>query len=135
VSLLDLNGPPAQARPIDSSTWYSHFLSSTIPQLPLVEAINLGLADVPSPSKQAGSSYFTPEESTYLMPIQRFSGPESSLIEYARGQVLVQWDRSGSGPGQFHEPTGIAVDRHGNVYVADTGNNRIQKLIGSGDPR
>lgn len=32
----------------------------------------------------------------------------------------------GSGNGQFNDPKGIAVDKKGNVYVADSGNNRIQ---------
>ncbi|WP_165452164.1 S-layer homology domain-containing protein [Paenibacillus thalictri] len=35
---------------------------------------------------------------------------------------------SGSGLGEFNAPYGIAVDGGGNVYVADTGNHRIQKL-------
>jgi DNA-binding beta-propeller fold protein YncE len=34
----------------------------------------------------------------------------------------------GSGPGQFMEPLGIAADELGNVYVADTGNDRIVAL-------
>jgi len=35
----------------------------------------------------------------------------------------------GAGPGQFLEPSGIAVDAQGNVYVADKGNHRIQKFV------
>src|SRR5207245_2667913 len=34
----------------------------------------------------------------------------------------------GTAPGQFHgRPGGLAVDGAGNLYVADTGNNRMQK--------
>ena len=32
-------------------------------------------------------------------------------------------------PGEFRLPMGIAVDAQGNVYVADTSNHRIQKLV------
>jgi|GEM_PF-2377595 len=39
----------------------------------------------------------------------------------------------GTGLGKFHYPMDIAVDSSGNIYVADAGNNRIQKLdIGTG---
>jgi serine/threonine protein kinase, bacterial len=40
----------------------------------------------------------------------------------------------GSGPGQFEGPSGIGVDSRGNVYVADTGNNRVQQLSPDGIP-
>ncbi|KZE78593.1 hypothetical protein AV654_02245 [Paenibacillus elgii] len=46
--------------------------------------------------------------------------------------VWSEWKRSGggagSGPGEFNYPSGVAVDGDGNVYVADSNNNRIQKL-------
>ena len=38
----------------------------------------------------------------------------------------------GSGDGQFFYPFGIAVDMTGNVYVADSHNNRIQKFDADG---
>lgn len=44
----------------------------------------------------------------------------------ADGQLLVSWGEPGAGPGQFHVPHGIAVDRHGTVYVADRENCRVQ---------
>jgi len=37
-------------------------------------------------------------------------------------------------PGQFASPTGVAVDGQGNVYIVDSGNNRIQKLSPAGEP-
>jgi sugar lactone lactonase YvrE len=40
---------------------------------------------------------------------------------------------SGSGPGQFSGPQGIAVDGTG-VYIADSGNQRVQKFDSSGAP-
>ena len=38
----------------------------------------------------------------------------------------------GIGQGKFDSPTGIAVDGHGNILVADTGNDRIEKFSPSG---
>ena len=35
-------------------------------------------------------------------------------------------------PGEFNSPSGIAVDPQGFVYVADAGNNRIQKFNANG---
>jgi DNA-binding beta-propeller fold protein YncE len=39
---------------------------------------------------------------------------------------LTQWGSSGSGPGQFSGPYGVATDAAGDIYVVDTDNNRIQ---------
>lgn len=39
----------------------------------------------------------------------------------------------GSGPGHFREPLGIAADELGNVFVADTGNDRVVKLLYEND--
>ncbi len=39
----------------------------------------------------------------------------------------------GTGAGQFSAPTGIAVDRWGTLYVADSNNHRVQRIMASGD--
>ena len=49
------------------------------------------------------------------------------------GKLLFSWGEPGSGPGQFHIPHGIAVDRHGTVYVADRENSRIQLFSADGN--
>ena len=39
------------------------------------------------------------------------------------------WGSLGSGDGQFFGgPLGVAVDGSGDVFVADNGNNRVQKF-------
>jgi DNA-binding beta-propeller fold protein YncE len=50
------------------------------------------------------------------------------------GEVVATWGSRGTEPGQFEQPTGLAVDGAGNVYVADTGNNRVQELSATGAP-
>jgi sugar lactone lactonase YvrE len=46
--------------------------------------------------------------------------------------VLTKWGTVGTGNGEFSDASGIAVDSSGNMYVADTGNNRIQKFSSTG---
>src|SRR5262249_57302310 len=46
---------------------------------------------------------------------------------------LLKWGvPSGTGNGELIAPQGVATDGSGNVYVADTNNNRIQKFDASG---
>jgi DNA-binding beta-propeller fold protein YncE len=46
----------------------------------------------------------------------------------ADGRPQAHWGGQGTAPGEFSFPSGIAVDAQGNVYVADTYNDRIQRL-------
>jgi tripartite motif-containing protein 2/3/tripartite motif-containing protein 71 len=45
-----------------------------------------------------------------------------------RGEKLRCFRSKGSKPGQFKEPRGVTVDDDGNILVADSGNDRIQKF-------
>ena len=57
-------------------------------------------------------------------------GDDAAVLACAPGyELLATCDTKGSAPGQFNGPMGIAVDSHDNVYVADTRNDRIQKLV------
>jgi DNA-binding beta-propeller fold protein YncE len=60
---------------------------------------------------------------TWNNRIQKFSTTDG--INYT---LVKTWGSLGSGDGQFNYPYGIAVDPSGNIYVADTINNRIQKF-------
>ncbi len=47
-------------------------------------------------------------------------------------KFILQWGSNGTANGQFSGPHGIEVDADGNVYVVDTGNNRVQKFTSDG---
>jgi RHS repeat-associated protein len=45
---------------------------------------------------------------------------------------LESFGSTGSAAGQFNSPGGEAIDAHGNVWVADTGNNRVEEFSEAG---
>jgi hypothetical protein len=48
------------------------------------------------------------------------------------GKFIKSWGSRGADPGQFNTAHGIAIDAQGNVYVADSGNKRIQVFDSEG---
>jgi streptogramin lyase len=51
------------------------------------------------------------------------------VLEYARdGKRIHEWGSAGTGPGQFHLPHSIVIDRENIIYVADRENGRIEKF-------
>jgi DNA-binding beta-propeller fold protein YncE len=63
--------------------------------------------------------------------VQKFSGAGVALSQ-AAPSYLLQWGSLGGGDGQLSFPNGVAIGATGNVYVADEGNNRIEKFGGNG---
>lgn len=57
--------------------------------------------------------------------------PDNEVLEYSPGGTLLE-TFTGSGAGALKEPNGVAVDPAGDVWVADSGNNRIEELDSSG---
>src|SRR5579872_710915 len=55
----------------------------------------------------------------------------NTVLRYSGG-TYTTWGSSGVTNGQFTTPYGVAVDASGNLYVADSGNNRIQKFNSGG---
>ena len=43
-----------------------------------------------------------------------------------------RWGTPGGGESEFNVPWGVAVDSNGNVYVVDTGNDRVQQFSATG---
>jgi streptogramin lyase len=48
------------------------------------------------------------------------------------GKLLMQFGKSGTGPGDFNVPHALAMDSSGRLFVGDRGNNRIQIFDQSG---
>jgi sugar lactone lactonase YvrE len=56
-----------------------------------------------------------------------------SILEYSTGGAFIgEFSSKGSQPGQVDDPTGIAIDSSGNVWVVDRGNYRIEKFSSTG---
>lgn len=57
--------------------------------------------------------------------------PDGSVASFAGSD-----EGFADGPGRaakFHTPSALAIDRHGNLYVADTGNHAIRKITPGGE--
>ena len=60
-------------------------------------------------------------------------GPNNRIAKFNKdGNFLKTWGQTGSGQGQFSGIRGLASDAAGNIYVADSGNKRIQVFDGEG---
>ena len=64
------------------------------------------------------------------------TGTYARTLFFTRGDLrymLVQtWGSEGSEPGEFKNPVGVAIGPSGDIYVTDTGNNRIQRFRPAG---
>ena len=60
-------------------------------------------------------------------------GASHALTPPAVPTYQFSWGSAGTSPGQFNQPEGIAIDGNGNVYVAESTNNRVQKFDATGN--
>jgi sugar lactone lactonase YvrE len=77
----------------------------------------------------AGNLYIA---DTYNQRIRKVGA--DGTISTVAGNGIPAWSGDG-GPAasaSLYYPSGIAVDRNGNVYIADSGNNRIRKVAAKG---
>lgn len=61
--------------------------------------------------------------------------PSGNVTTIAGNGMTGHVDGTGGADGtaEFNEPTGVAVDAAGNLYVADSGNNRVRRIDQSGN--
>lgn len=53
---------------------------------------------------------------------------EVQVIDKQTGALISKWGKSGSGVGELFQPTNIAIGPDGDIYVAETGNFRVQRF-------
>jgi tripartite motif-containing protein 71 len=69
----------------------------------------------------------------YVSDAHPFSSGSDHIQKFsASGLLLATWGGTGTGPGQFINPTGLAVDGKGNLFVVDSANDRIQEISATG---
>jgi hypothetical protein len=56
-------------------------------------------------------------------------------VEPGLNPLLTQWGALGDANSQFRRPTWVAAGPNGNIYVVDTGNDRIQRFTPTLSPR
>jgi 6-bladed beta-propeller protein len=86
----------------------------------------------PNGSGPPGSP-FRPEGIAVAPSGDVYDADGSQVNQYSStGSFIRTWGKSGSGPGRFGDISGVAVDRHGTVYVADAGNAKVHKFDAKG---
>ncbi|MDN5216977.1 IPT/TIG domain-containing protein [Fulvivirgaceae bacterium BMA12] len=71
-----------------------------------------------------GNIFFTEKEGHRVRKIT----PDGTVSDYA-GTGEPGFTDGGPGEGRLNKPAGLAIDKDGNIYVVETGNNAVRKII------
>jgi DNA-binding beta-propeller fold protein YncE len=125
-SLEELHEPGGLAIDRDGAIWVgdwvSHKLLKYAPDgtwLAAIGGFGRGEGRFSTPSIWAGADGLL-----YVIDV----GNDRIQILDAEGNFLATFGSEGSAPGQFVIPAAVVTDDAGNIYVADLGNNRVQKF-------
>ena len=72
--------------------------------------------------------FLTPDQKLYVADGNP-DGPHRILKLDLDGKILGGFGSTGAEPGQFNVPHSLAIDRRGNMYVAEVENKRVQKFL------
>ncbi|MDD5467136.1 MAG: TIGR03663 family protein [Anaerolineales bacterium] len=61
------------------------------------------------------------------------TGNKRVVVYTSEGEYIAQFGEVGLAPGQFDEPVGIAFGTEGQIFIADTWNQRVQSILPSAD--
>src|SRR4051794_33769375 len=79
----------------------------------------------------AGTPFGLAVESTGTLLVA--NAPANAVYRYSSaGEELGHFGTDGSGDGQMHNPLDVAIGPNGDIYVADNGNNRVERFSASG---
>ncbi len=115
--------------------YYMQKFNSAGKFLKIVCMANLGLKNCPPATSfevQPFGIALDAKGNIYVTNVYPFQGGFNVVKFDSHGKYLATIGSAGSGNGQFNDPEGIAVDSSGNIYVADSGNNRVQKFNKNG---
>jgi sugar lactone lactonase YvrE len=68
------------------------------------------------------------DEKVYVTDIKA----NKALVFDMEGKLLLEIGKQGTKDGEFNAPNGITADNEGNIYVVDTGNQRVQTFDKTG---
>ncbi len=78
------------------------------------------------PPGQMQSPVYAVEDSEGYIWVSEFGTPRVSKLNHAGEVVRTLGGERGAGDGEFYGPWGLALDKEDNLYVVDSGNDRIQ---------
>ncbi len=124
------DGPAGIAIACDGTVFWSDPERGIVHRIPACE---------PRPETAPGSNPSDPAERGWPVALLVLEERRTLLVADAKNdridlysrdtmQWLGSWGEPGSDPGQLSSPAALAADGSGYVYVAETGNRRVQKL-------